>query len=155
MLNWMSAVSGAVSNLPSAPTKTVLDTGLTVGLCAIERALRTRTAQNVTMALFIGFLPGSLMDLDPCTKVHKRKPNLKLPLYTSAVRTRRASRVAIERSKARKLRDKRARYERRRDPRVYRQRRGQNKTRQMRTRHILAGTRYLPQNTHPCGDRLA
>src|SRR5216684_1378464 len=60
MLNWMSAVSGAVSNLPSAPTKMVLGTGLSVGLCAIEGALRTRMAQSVTMAVFIG----SLLELD-------------------------------------------------------------------------------------------
>src|ERR1700682_2854045 len=56
MLNWMSAVSGAVSNLPSAPTKMVLGTALTVGLCAIESALRTRTAQRVTLIVFIGSL---------------------------------------------------------------------------------------------------
>src|ERR1700688_2629300 len=54
MLYLMRAVSGAVSNLPSAPTKMVLGTGLNVGLCASDRALRTRTAQSVTMALFIG-----------------------------------------------------------------------------------------------------
>src|SRR6266403_122153 len=60
MLYWMSAVSGAVSNLPSAPTKMVLGTGLSVGFCAIDRALRTKTAQRVTMALFMGFL----LDLD-------------------------------------------------------------------------------------------
>src|SRR5260370_36142526 len=57
MLNWMSAVSGAVSNLPSAPTKMVLGTGLSVGLCAIEGALRTRMAQSVTMAVFVWTLP--------------------------------------------------------------------------------------------------
>src|ERR1700681_1544831 len=56
MLNWMSAVCGAVSNLPSAATQTVLGTGLSVGFCAIEGAVRTRTAQSVTMAVFIGFL---------------------------------------------------------------------------------------------------
>jgi hypothetical protein len=56
----MSAVSGAVSNLPSAPTKMVLGRGLNVGLCAIESALSTRTAQTVTMVLFIG----DLLDLD-------------------------------------------------------------------------------------------
>src|SRR3979411_3109157 len=60
MLYWRSAVSGAVSNLPSAPTKMVLGTGLSVGFCAIERALKMRTAQRVRMALFIGFL----LDLD-------------------------------------------------------------------------------------------
>src|SRR3979490_1988918 len=69
MLYWMSAVSGAVSNLPSAPTKMVLGTGLSVGFCAIERALKTRTAQRVTVAVFIG----SLLHLDGpcfCMKLH-------------------------------------------------------------------------------------
>src|SRR3982074_1331695 len=60
MLNWMSAVSGAVSNLPSAPTKMVLGTALSVGFCAIERALRMRMAQRVTKIVFIG----SLLHLD-------------------------------------------------------------------------------------------
>src|SRR3981189_1008026 len=69
ILNWMSAVSGAVSNLPSAPTKMVLGTGLSVGFCAIERALKTRTAQRVTVAIFIG----SLLDFDgprSCMNLH-------------------------------------------------------------------------------------
>src|ERR1017187_2155 len=56
MLNWMSAMSGAVSNLPSAPTKTVLGMALSVGLCALASALRTRTAQTAARAVFIGSL---------------------------------------------------------------------------------------------------
>src|SRR5258708_13799026 len=61
MLNWMSAVSGAVSNLPSAPTKMVLGRGLSGGPSAIERVLRTRTAQRVTMIVFIGKFSCRLM----------------------------------------------------------------------------------------------
>src|ERR1039457_4185414 len=62
MLNWMSAVSGAVSNLPSAPTKMVLGNGLSVLLCALERALKTRRAQKVTRVVFIA----SLLLLESC-----------------------------------------------------------------------------------------
>src|SRR5258708_18863823 len=137
MLNWMSAVSGAVSNLPSAPTKMVLGTGFSVGLCAIEGALRTRTTQGVRMAGFIG----SLLDLDgPCFCMTRDTENeIKLPLYTSAGRTRPASRVAIERSKARKIAGQKSKV--RETPRsaCLSAKARQNKTRQMRTRHILAG----------------
>src|ERR1022692_3840100 len=56
MLNWMSAVSGAVSNLPSAPTKMVLGNGLSVLLCALERALKTFTLAKSTDAAWWFYL---------------------------------------------------------------------------------------------------
>src|ERR1700737_2078492 len=78
-------------------------------------------------------------------KLHT-ETNVKLPLYTSVVRTRRASRVATERSRARTIAGQnRHPHEACGAPSLYRQWRRQNKTRQMRNRHILAGTGYLPQ----------
>src|SRR5580765_1361423 len=56
MLNWIIAVSGAVSNLPSAPTKTVLGSAVSVGVWAIANAASMRTAQRIGAVDFIGFL---------------------------------------------------------------------------------------------------
>src|SRR6266478_1330564 len=56
MLNWIRAVSGAVSNLPSAPTKTVLGSAVSVGAWAMANAARVRTVQRMRAVDFIGFL---------------------------------------------------------------------------------------------------
>src|SRR6266404_2116753 len=56
MLNWIRAVSGAVSNLPSAPTKTVLGNAVSVGAWATANAASMRTAQRMRASDFTGFL---------------------------------------------------------------------------------------------------
>src|SRR5579862_675694 len=60
MLNWINAVSGAASNLPSALTKTVLAIGPELEFCACENELTARTAQRQRQkentAAFIGWL---------------------------------------------------------------------------------------------------
>src|SRR5258705_13624541 len=55
MLNWIMAVSGAVSNLPSAPTKTVLGWAVRVGVWAIANAANAKTAARIRTVDFIVF----------------------------------------------------------------------------------------------------
>src|SRR2546428_81609 len=75
MLNWIRAVSGAVANLPSAPTKTVLGSAVSVGAWAMANAARVRTVQRMRAVDFIGFLQ-------------------KGKLYTGIIRTREMGEVA-------------------------------------------------------------
>src|SRR5882672_3006641 len=77
MLNWIIAVSGAVSNLPSAPTKTVLGNAVSVGAWAMANAASMRTALRMRAVGFIGFLRNG-------------------QLYTDINRTRRSGEIAGE-----------------------------------------------------------
>src|SRR5881397_985181 len=77
MLNCTSAVSGLASNLPSAPTKTVLGCAVTAGCsCADKRQLTNSAVVRYASAAFMGLLLRSSQLITPghCqTTTRKRK----------------------------------------------------------------------------------